>query len=94
MSDSNPIPRDVFEATIRVSASTWEEFTRRLHEVAFHVPDHGPTCSLVGGGVIVTIEHNAAQTPEGYAAELQAWRERHIAEQERAAEHGEAVDRG
>lgn len=73
MTDANR-PKNVDELKIHISADDWESAKTELLNTAEHVAEHGPTCSLVGGGgacsVLVDIKHNPEQTRERFIQEL------------------------
>lgn len=77
--DTPPLPRKRFEVSLRISAFTWEEVVRTAQELADHLHEHGPVCSLVGGGRIVHIVEDATMTRERWEADLSAWADAHRA---------------
>lgn len=68
-----PLPHQRFEVSLRISAHSWEEAVRTAQELADHIHDHGPMCSLVGSGRIVHIVEDPEMTREKYEADLNAY---------------------
>lgn len=68
-----PLPHQRFEVTLRISAHSWPEACRTAQELADHIHEHGPVCSLVGGGRIVDVREDPAMTREQYEADLHAY---------------------
>jgi hypothetical protein len=69
-------PKHAYEVLIKIGGETWEYVTQTLHDLAFHVEEHGPECGLTSGGAggshYVHIERRDI-SPQDYRIELEAW---------------------
>lgn len=78
MSNAEPArPRRAFVLEIEIGGDTWDDVMRNFHELAEHIPEHGPECSSVSGspscGHHVIVTHSPEMTHERYIQDLEAW---------------------
>jgi hypothetical protein len=82
-------PHRAYELDIHIGGDTWDEVIWNLHELANHIPDHGPACSSVSGspsgGHSVTVTHRPEMTHEKYIEALEAYLESRRAEKKELA---------
>ncbi len=81
MSTSEPVrPHRAFELDIHIGGDTWEDVMRNFHELADHIPEHGPACSSVSGspscGHTVSVTQRPEMTHEKYIEALRVYIDR------------------
>lgn len=76
MSEKEAPPRHAFELTVKIGGDDWDYVLRVMAELADHLQEHGPECSMCSGGGggchSVHIERREV-SPEEYHRELQEW---------------------
>lgn len=84
------LPRRAYVLTIKVDGHAWDDAMREMEEMFWHVRDHGPECSSVGGGGsaghVVTVNHDPSITPERHGEWLNEWLDARKDEREKGSE--------
>ncbi len=63
-------PQRASTLPVKIGGDTWQDVLAELERIADHVPECGPKCQLVSGGVscgsLVTVEHDPEMTSERF----------------------------